>query len=229
MKKILAFSLALFILAGCLPSHAAGLAWNPKDGVVISGSTDSKKIALTFDDGPHPSKTGRILDLLKEYNIHATFFVIGQNVAAYPDVVLREIEEGHEIGNHTYSHKSLYRCKKETVENEIISTEEILIDKTGCIPHVFRPPEGAYTGDILDVAGRMNYDVILWTIDTRDWAKASTDQIVSAVLGKVKNGSIILMHDFTISGTHTLDALKILIPKLLDMGYEFVTVSELIR
>ncbi len=229
MKKSLAFFLALFIFAGCLPSHAAGLVWNPEDGVILSGNPDSKKIALTFDDGPHPSKTDKILDLLAEYQIHATFFVIGQNVAAYPEVVRREIKEGHEIGNHTYSHKSLYRCQKETVEKEIISTEEILIDKTGCVPRVFRPPEGAYTCDILDVAGRMNYDVILWTIDTRDWAKASTDQIVSTVLKKVKNGSIILMHDFTISGTHTLDALKILIPKLLDMGYEFVTVSELIQ
>ncbi|PWM00289.1 MAG: chitooligosaccharide deacetylase [Clostridiales bacterium] len=229
MKKFLCLALTLFFTTSAFPSHAAGSVWNPEDGVVLSGSPDSKKIALTFDDGPHPSKTNKILDLLKEYSIHATFFVIGQNVAAYPDVVLREMEEGHEIGNHTYHHKSLYRCKKETVEEEIISTEEILIDKTGCVPRVFRPPEGAYTCDILDVAGRMNYDVILWTIDTRDWAKASTDKIVETVLGKVKNGSIILMHDYTVNGTHTLDALKILIPKLLDMGYEFVTVSELIQ
>lgn len=228
MKKFFALVLTFFVTANILPLQAAGSVWNTEDGVIISGKTDFKKIALTFDDGPHPSKTDKILDLLEQYHIHATFFVIGQNVAAYPQVVLREIEEGHEIGNHTYSHKSLYRCQKDTVEKEIISTEEILLEKTGYVPRVFRPPEGAYTCDILDVANRMNYDVILWTIDTRDWAKASTNRIVETVENKVKNGSIILMHDYTSNGTHTLEALKILIPKLIDMGYEFVTVSELI-
>ena len=223
MKKILA---VILILCLAVPKVSAA-AWSLEDGVIISGKTDAKKIALTFDDGPHPSKTDKILDLLKEYQVHATFFVIGQNVAVYPKVVLREIEEGHEVGNHTYSHKSLAQCKKDVVEKEIISTEEILIEKTGYIPRVFRPPEGAYTCDI-DVADRMNYNVILWTIDTRDWAKTSTEKIVETVESKVRNGSIILFHDFTVGGAHTLDALEILIPKLLDMGYEFVTVSELI-
>lgn len=224
MKKILA---VILILCLAVPKVSAA-AWSLEDGVIISGKTNAKKIALTFDDGPHPSKTDKILDLLKEYQVHATFFVIGQNVAVYPKVVLREIEEGHEVGNHTYSHKSLAQCKKDVVEKEIISTEEILIEKTGYIPRVFRPPEGAYTCDIIDVADRMNYNVILWTIDTRDWAKTSTEKIVETVESKVRNGSIILFHDFTVGGAHTLDALEILIPKLLDMGYEFVTVSELI-
>lgn len=224
MKKALA---VLLILCLAVP-RASAAAWNLEDGVIISGKTDAKKIALTFDDGPHPSKTDKILDLLQKYNVHATFFVIGQNVASYPKVVLREIEEGHEVGNHTYSHKSLAKCKKDVVEKEIISTEEILIEKTGYVPRVFRPPEGAYTCDIIDVADRMNYNIILWTIDTRDWAKTPTEKIVETVESKVKNGSIILFHDFTVSGAHTLDALEILIPKLLDRGYEFVTVSELI-
>lgn len=228
MKKIFALLLSFCMLC---PSviHAAGSVWNPKDGVIISGKTDSKRIALTFDDGPHPFKTDEILDLLKEYQLSATFFVIGQNVAAYPDVVLREIEEGHEVGNHTYHHKSLYKCTKETVEEEIISAEEILLDKIGYTPKVFRPPEGAYTCDIIDVAEKMNYNVILWTIDTRDWAKEPTNKIVENVEKHIRNGSIILFHDYTVKGTHTLDALKILIPKLIDSGYEFVTVSELIK
>lgn len=228
MKKIFALLLSFCMLC---PSviHAAGSVWNPKDGVIISGKTDSKRIALTFDDGPHPFKTDEILDLLKEYQIPATFFVIGQNVAAYSDVVLREIEEGHEVGNHTYHHKSLYKCTKETVEEEIISAEEILLDKIGYAPKVFRPPEGAYTCDIIDVAEKMNYNVILWTIDTRDWAKEPTNKIVENVEKHVRNGSIILFHDYTVKGAHTLDALKILIPKLIDSGYEFVTVSDLIK
>ena len=141
MKKILA---VILILCLAVPKVSAA-AWSLEDGVIISGKTDAKKIALTFDDGPHPSKTDKILDLLKEYQVHATFFVIGQNVAVYPKVVLREIEEGHEVGNHTYSHKSLAQCKKDVVEKEIISTEENQIAKPGNIPREYRPPECAST------------------------------------------------------------------------------------
>ena len=196
--------------------------------MILSGKGDSRKIALTFDDGPHPYKTDKILDLLETYNIHATFFVIGQNVAAHPEIVCRELSLGHEVGNHTYSHKSLAKCSKGFVEKEITATEEILLEKTGCAPRLFRPPEGAYTCDIIDVAEKLNYDVILWTVDTRDWAKTPAVSIANTVISKVSGGSIILFHDFTVSGAHTLEALEILIPKLLDMGYEFVTVSELI-
>ena len=218
MKKIVAVLLLFsFLWAGAPKTECSAARWNADDGVILSGKGDSRKIALTFDDGPHPYKTDKILDLLETYNIHATFFVIGQNVAAHPEIVCREIALGHEIGNHTYSHKSLAKCSKEFVEKEITATEEILLEKTGCAPKLFRPPEGAYTCDI-----------ILWTVDTRDWAKTPAASIANTVIGKVSGGSIILFHDFTISGAHTLEALEILIPKLLDMGYEFVTVSELI-
>ena len=98
----------------------------------------------------------------------------------------------------------------------------------GYQPKLFRPPEGAYSHKVVEIATSMDYSIILWTVDTRDWAKASTAQIVANVSANVREGSIILFHDFTVSGTHTVDALKILIPKLLSEGYEFVTVSELI-
>lgn len=226
MKKIVAVLLFM-----CLCSHmvrAAGSVWNTNDGVILSGKSNNNRIALTFDDGPHPYKTDQILDLLRKYHIRATFFVIGENVAAYPNAVLREIAEGHEVGNHTYHHMSLYKCKKDVVESEIAMAEKILVEKTGYAPHVFRPPEGAYTCDIVDVANRMQYDVILWTVDTRDWAKTPTAEIVANVEKNVRGGSIILFHDFTGNGAHTLESLEILIPKLMEMGYEFVTVSELI-
>ena len=102
------------------------------------------------------------------------------------------------------------------------------METAGYQPKVFRPPEGAYSRKVVEIAAGMDYDIILWTVDTRDWAKASTQSIVSNVKSNVRDGSIILFHDFTVNGTHTIDALEILIPELLSAGYEFVTVSELI-
>lgn len=230
MKRIVSvFLLMIFALVHGFQMHLILAAPHAKNGVILSGSDDSRKISLTFDDGPHPYKTEKILDLLERYHIRATFFVIGKNAAAYPDVLQRELALGHEIGNHTYSHKSLASCNAEFAEQEIAAAEDILIEKAGCAPTLFRPPEGAYTKEIAELATRLGYDIILWTIDTRDWAKVPAAKIVSSVEKKVKNGSIILFHDFTVNGAHTLEALEILIPKLLNMGYEFVTVSELIE
>lgn len=196
--------------------------------VIFSGSGGEKKIALTFDDGPHRTKTAQILALLEEYNVKATFFVVGSNARSYPDIIRAEIEGGHELGNHTFYHSCLSKCSGERIRAEISQTEDSLMEIAGYQPKLFRPPEGAYSHKVVEIATSMDYSIILWTVDTRDWAKASTAQIVANVSANVREGSIILFHDFTVSGTHTVDALKILIPKLLSEGYEFVTVSELI-
>ena len=161
MKKFLCLALTLFFTTSAFPSHAAGSVWNPEDGVVLSGVQNSKKIALTFDDGPPSIQNKQNSRSAERIQHPCDVFCHRTERCRLSGCRPARDEEGHEIGNHTYHHKSLYRCKKETVEEEIISTEEILIDKTGCVPRVFRPPEGAYTCDILDVAGRMNYDVIL--------------------------------------------------------------------
>lgn len=196
--------------------------------VIFSGSGGEKKIALTFDDGPHRTKTAQILALLEEYNVKATFFIVGSNARNYPDIIRAEIEGGHELGNHTFYHSCLSKCSGERIRAEISQTEDSLMEIAGYQPKLFRPPEGAYSHKVVEIATSMDYSIILWTVDTRDWAKASTAQIVANVSANVREGSIILFHDFTVSGTHTVDALKILIPKLLSEGYEFVTVSELI-
>lgn len=217
------------ILVLCLAMMLCTCIFAERDSrVIFSGSGGEKKIALTFDDGPHRTKTAQILALLEEYNVKATFFIVGSNARNYPDIIRAEIAGGHELGNHTFYHSCLSKCSGERIRAEISQTENLLMEIAGYQPKLFRPPEGAYSHKVVEIATSMDYSIILWTVDTRDWAKASTAQIVANVSANVREGSIILFHDFTVSGTHTVDALKILIPKLLSEGYEFVTVSELI-
>ena len=142
---------------------------------------------------------------------------------------MRQVAEGHEIGNHTYHHKPMKKCRDGEGKREITETSEAIKSITGKAPVLFRPPEGSYSPSTVELARACGCDVVLWNVDTRDWALAGTEEIVSNVKKNVRNGSIILFHDFTRDGSHTLDALKILLPYLLSEGYEFVTVSELIK
>lgn len=196
--------------------------------VIYSGASGcGKRVALTFDDGPHPYKTEKILDLLAEYDVRATFFVVGQNAEAYPGIVLREVTDGHEIGNHTYHHKRLSKDGDGT--EEIGDNSELIGRITGKRPRLFRPPEGVYCTSALEAAKEAGCDVVLWNVDTRDWALESTESIVANVKKNVKDGSIILFHDFTRKGANTLEALRVIVPYLIGEGYELVTVSELIK
>ena len=197
--------------------------------VIREGNRSSMKIALTFDDGPHPYRTDEVLNLLEKYRIKATFFVVGENVSYYPKPFKRAIELGHEIGNHTYHHKTLSKTCGETVLEEIRKTDEIIFNTAGIHPKLFRPPEGAYGEYALKAAQSMDLRMILWTVDTRDWERPPTQTIVDNVMKNVKGGSILLFHDYMHKNAHTLEALEIIIPKLLEKGFEFVTVSELIE
>ncbi len=223
MKRAVAVLLIITLFA--LPCFVHAQADIP---VIRRGNPDSMQIALTFDDGPHPRQTDAILSLLREYDIRATFFVIGENVSYYGDVVNRAVADGHEIGNHTYHHVRLSDISETEAIEEIQKTEEIVRRVTGYETHLFRPPEGAYNENALAAFAGTTYRFVLWTVDTRDWEKASTEKIVATVEKNVRGGSILLFHDYTAKGAHTLDALKILIPKLKSKGYEFVTVSELL-
>lgn len=228
MKSKLIKITAALMCAAVLMTFQSGVSAYGK--VIFSGADGcGKRIALTFDDGPHPYKTPEILDLLALYDIRATFFVVGQNAGYFPDIVLREAAEGHEIGNHTFHHKCLSKCKGFEECDEIAETSELIRQITGKSPSLLRPPEGVYSSKTVDAAKSNGCDVVLWSVDTRDWALTKTSEIVDNVKSHVKDGSIILFHDFTRDGAHTADALKILIPYLKDSGYEFVTVSQLLH
>lgn len=189
---------------------------------------EEKKIALTFDDGPHPRFTKEILKILEEYGVTATFFVIGVNAENYPESLQMMVESGCEIGNHTYSHVRIDKMTDAELEAEMVKCEEVLYSMTGNRPTVFRPPEGRVPKGLLPISTKHGYNVVLWSIDTLDWSHNPSDKICSAVMGNLHGGDIILMHDYVSGKNTTCDALRQFIPELLSKGYKFVTVSELI-
>lgn len=196
--------------------------------VVYSMHTNEKMIALTFDDGPHPRYTPEILDILAEYDIKATFFTIGQNVELYSDLVKAEYESGHEIGNHTYSHSNMKTLTEDKMYSEINDAETAVYENIEYRTTLLRPPGGLFGDTLCKVAAENDYTIICWSVDTLDWAHTPSDKIVENVLSSVKGGDIILFHDYVSGESPTIEALKIIIPTLLDEGYQFVTVSELI-
>ena len=184
-----------------------------------------KYVAFTFDDGPHPNVTPRILQTLKEYNIKSTFFMLGNQVEKYPDIAKQVADNGHEIGNHTYNHPNLRKLSNEEMMEEIRSTNEIITLTTGEEPTLLRPPYGIYTNEVLNYATTNGYSTILWSVDSLDWKSKDASAINSVVTQHTTNGSIVLMHDIY---AETADALPQLIQSLQMNGYEFITVSELL-
>ena len=235
IKAIASLTAASLCFFGAFPSEAAGelthaFRSDPERGVWCHGEYDDgeTRIALTFDDGPHRIYTEKVLDVLERYGVRATFFVIGSNVEDYPELVLREIAAGHEIGSHTYSHLHIIGQSEESIEEELRHCENVLRDCASVRPRLFRPPEGVYGEGVLRAAAAFGYKVIYWSVDTRDWTHPSVEKIVDNVLNNTRGGSIILFHDFAVGKSETIEALEKIIPELQKRGYEFVTVSELI-
>ncbi|MBR6727393.1 MAG: polysaccharide deacetylase family protein [Clostridia bacterium] len=187
------------------------------------------RIALTFDDGPHPKYTPQILDILAEYGIPATFFAVGENVAAYPEIVARICREGHELGDHTYHHRRVSKMDEDALRQEILACKDAIREQTGVAPRLFRPPEGVCDPTLKRICEELDMTIILWSVDTRDWAHTPQRDMIENVRSNTKNGSIILMHDFIGQKSPTPAALKRIIPMLLELGYEFVTVSQLLE
>ena len=183
-------------------------------------------IALTFDDGPHPGNTGRVLDVLAKYGVRATFFVLGCNVGYYPEPLRRAISEGHEIENHSFDHKTKNKSARELAE-EIEKTGTLIGQRSGRRPRYFRPPEGKCPPALSEALETLGYEAVFWTIDSEDWRGKSPDRIVESVLSSVRGNDVILFHDYTCPDGNTILALDRLIPELLHRGYRFVTVEEL--
>ena len=211
-------------------SSKIGLSLEENNNIFIkNGSREEKKIALTFDDGPHPKETHEILDILDKYNVKATFFVVGKHANWYSEPLKRAAKEGHEIGNHTFSHPDISNLGSDDIKREIKECEETLEKLTCKKTTLFRPPYGSYRQEKLaEIAKECGYKIILWTtIDVKDWKNPPPSQISDIIINKVQNGDIILLHDY---GTeNTVKALEVIIPTMMKKGYEFVTVSELIN
>lgn len=211
------------------PAAKEGDTSRKSDEIVYhSRHNDRMEIALSFDDGPHPRLTPVILDILAEYGIKATFFMVGENVGYYPDAARAVVEAGHEIGNHTFSHRKFNRMSEHEMLEEIRACEQAVSSVSDAPIHFVRPPEGQMSEAMRRVIGSLDYRIILWDVDTRDWAHTPPDEITRHILDTVQAGDIILMHDFIGHNSPTPEALRAVIPALLERGYRFVTVGELV-
>lgn len=179
-----------------------------------------KCVALTFDDGPG-RYTERLLNQLKEANVPATFYLLGQNAPIYPKTVQRMVREGHQLGNHTLSHKSLTTLSKTQVSHEVQDSAKKIKNVAGTAPDTMRPPYGARNKD---VDSRIDVPLVLWDVDTLDWQHRDPKKTVKIAMNEVSDGSIILMHDIHES---SVKAVPNLIKKLKKKGYKLVTVNEL--
>lgn len=193
--------------------------FNASDPTEVDSS--APMIALTFDDGPNPENTARILDVLNANYSRATFFVVGTNAENYPETLKAISSSGNEIGNHTYKHAKLTDLSSADVEEQIDKVNRAVKKATGENTTVIRPPYGAYDEKLLE---QLEEPVVLWDLDTEDWNSRNAQTIVENVLSQVKDGDIILMHDIYES---TAEAIELLVPKLKEQGFQIVTVSEM--
>lgn len=237
MRRMLLTACAAVLATGILAPAAAAPSGNKgreyyeqRGDVVWEIPNREKVIAFTFDDGPDPEETTQILDLLKQYDAKATFFVVGKQVEKHPELVRREVAEGHELGNHTYDHAYFNRgSSAETIASQLLRTQEAIFKATGKKSYLFRPPGGYYSDRMIETCKKNGYLVVMWSWhqDTWDWNRPGVKKIVNKVLGNARNGDIVLMHDHVEGRSQTVDALKEILPELKKRGYRFVTVSEL--
>lgn len=183
-------------------------------------------VALTFDDGPSPSLTPRVLDILKRHNAKATFFVVGRNVGHCKNIVARAVAEGHEIGSHTWSHIKMSSSGTERVISEMDRTNAAIQNATGVAPKVMRPPYGATNANLVSLMkSRYGMSTIMWDVDTRDWQHPGVSVVTQRAVGNARPGSIILLHDIHSS---TLNAVEGIVTGLQARGFRLVTVSQLL-
>lgn len=225
----------LLLLGICVPGAAGGNAQNDTGETLYlirsertKKETDKKmekpKIALTFDDGPNAQFTPFLLDGLKERGVKATFFLIGKNIEAgnNADIVKREWEEGHLVGNHTYNHVEITRVSNDTAYQEIKATNDLISEITGAPVEYMRPPFGLWQKKLEQ---RIHVLPVMWTVDPLDWATENEDEIVNKVVTEAGENDIILLHDCYDS---SVDAALRIVDILMKKGYEFVTADELI-
>ncbi len=203
-------------------SDCANCAGQSFSQVLVSG----KYIAMTFDDGPQPTNTPRLLDMLRARNIKATFFVIGQSAALYPQVLRATAAEGHEIGNHSNTHRLLSKCSDAELRNELSRCRDAVVNATGAPPRVMRPPYGGLLKRQRElVRSEFGYPIILWSVDPLDWKRPGPSVVTSRILHGTRAGGIVLAHDLH---AQTVDAMPATLDGLLRRGFQFVTVSQLL-
>jgi len=224
------------LLAPLVPGAAVGLGYlvcyggfeGPVDWAMhtdVHGSRESRRVALTFDDGPDPARTPALLDALAELGAPATFFLLGSQVEQHPELAARIAREGHEIGNHTYSHRYLPLARGASVEGELAAADSAIRRATGIVPTLARPPYGGRSPWTVRAFARAGKRVVLWDVNSFDWKGAPADDVARRVLDLARPGSIVLMHEAREGGEVTIDAVRMLVPALRARGLELATAS----
>ncbi|HEB12994.1 MAG TPA: polysaccharide deacetylase family protein [Actinobacteria bacterium] len=223
------------MFAGLAVSYYEYRGIGPQEGIVRRG-TNGLEIALTFDDGPNPEYTNEILDVLKKKQVKAAFFMVGKHVEKYPEVAKRVFNEGHDIGNHTYSHRDLVSATRKTIIKEIDQTDKAMMRVLGIKTKLFRPPRGMFSNSVRKLIIEMGYTIILWTDSAKDWRGSTPKTIVRRVTRHIKSGGVILFHD---SGSlirsegadrgNTVAALPLVIDEIRRKGYKIVALSQMLN
>jgi peptidoglycan/xylan/chitin deacetylase (PgdA/CDA1 family) len=187
---------------------------------------DGPYIALTFDDGPSAKLTPKLLDLLAAHHIKVTFFLIGENAAEHPDIVAREVREGHEVGNHSWSHPNLGKMSDDGIRSQLHRTDEAIRNAAGVAPTLLRPPYGSMSPRQKKwVNQELGYKIVLWDMDPLDWRRPGPNVVCNRIVKNTRAGSIVLAHDIH---PGTIEAMPCVLSQLEAKGFKFVTVSELI-
>ena len=238
MAELLLIILFLILLTGFMVDaheniymHVSGPKKNEKLGnvTIFQMCNSPNTVALTYDDGPHPKNTPNLLDILKEENVTATFFIMGSRVenTESHSVMRRMANEGHEIASHTYSHPNVKFISQTMLLDELITTEKFIQATTGTTPKLFRAPYGEITPEAAEIITALGYSIIYWSFDSRDWEAQSADEVESPFekYSTPMHPYIILFHDIW---KRSIDAQRPIIRRLKSLGYRFVTVSECI-
>ena len=228
-KKKVFFVISLILLVIILSSATLGVvnAVTKEDRLLPIYSVDrqDKKIAISFDCAWGADYTEQLLSIMQEKGVKCTFFAVSFWVEKYPDLVKKITEMGHEMGTHSKTHPYMSKLSSDKIRDELVYSMEQIENITNKKVEVFRPPFGDYSNDVISVAKSLNLFTIQWDVDSLDWKNLSANQIYDRVVKKVKNGSIVLFHN---NGLHTAKALPKVLDKLLNDGFEFTTISELI-
>jgi len=245
LRGLLRFGIAiavliLIVLAGYeLFEHPTNSLFGP---AITHGPTNQKLVALTYDDGPNPPYTSKILSVLEEEHVHATFFLVGRAVAAYPDVVQREVRDGNAVGNHTWDHRHLIVMSEKKIRRSLELTDAAIYSAVQEHTKLMRPPFGARDWFVMAAAHGMGYEVVMWSVPLpRDWEYPPAPVIARRVLSKVRDGSIIVLHDgnrgYLCGQMHypprvcdrsqDIEATRLIVRALKAQGYHFVTIPEL--
>ncbi|MEE9168584.1 MAG: polysaccharide deacetylase family protein [bacterium] len=196
-------------------------------------NTEEPVVALSFDDGPHPIFTPGVLNILDKHDIRATFFLIGRNVEARPELARQILDKGHEIGNHTYTHATLPRIEDHAVISEIRTTSDVIAHACGGLTTLLRPPRGLFSRRVINLIEANGHKTTIGDVYPRDTTLPGAPVIIQRVLRRVRAGSVIILHEgFSFENgdrTQTMESLKSIVPELKKRGFQFKTISELIE